>query len=1082
MKTIVTLIKHSLLKPFIFIVFLSLLLPGASTPIKPKLYKQMEFRFIGPQGNRYIAVCGIPGDPLVYYAGSASGGIFKSTDGGTHWRPVFDDHPVASIGSIAAAPSDSNIVWAGTGEISIRSNVSQGMGIFKSSDAGASWTNMGLKETGRIGRIIIHPTNPDIVYAAAMGHCYGPQQERGVFRTMDGGKTWKRVLFVDENTGCSDIVMAPDNPRVLLAGMWPMHIWPWLERKSGGPGGGIHLSSDGGSTWKHLKENGLPKPPLGKIALAVSPDNPNRIYALIESKEGVLWRSDSKGQSWRPVNRSHELTQRPAYYTRCAVSPNDFNEVYFLATQFSVSLDGGETHKTISYKQSPGGDHHDMWIDPQNPDRMVVGSDLCVSISLNRGKTWDKVILPTAQMYHVAVDNRVPYLVYGNRQDGPSTHGPSNSLTGATIPSGMWKPVGGCECGFAVPDPVDTHIVWSGCFEGMLDRFDLNTGQGRAVGVWPDSCLGWAAEKLKYRFQWTFPIVISPHDHNTVYVGSQYVHRTINGGHKWTIISPDLTTNDKSKQHPFGGLTRDDESTYSCCIFAIAESPLAKGLIWVGTNDGQVQVTRDGGKQWTNVTKNIPKLPKMGVVSNIEPSRYEAGACYISVDTHYTNNRDPYLYKTSNYGKKWKRIDAGIPRSSLSYTHCIREDPRRKGMLYAGTENALYMSLDDGKKWLPLQHKLPHAPVHWMVVQEHFNDLVVGTYGRGFYILDDITPLRKLDPEVLDSDVYLFKPRQAYRFLMKGEPMVDPDDPSVGFNPPYGASIHYYLKTKPKGPITLTILDEKGQTVSVMKSAKENQPGLTPLEESEIEKPDIKLPKKEGINRVWWNLFYDKTKTIKLRTPPPGAPYVRTQSNGWRPLKSYAEPVQVWAAPGTYTVKLDVDGQTFTQTLLVKQDPNSPASEPEVKKQVELALEVRDQVNRLSSMVNRIEWTRKQLLDLVDILTGEKDARPVIDEAKRLDQKLLDIEKYLFQVKMTGSRDDILRLPARLHYKLFALAYGIGQSDYPPTTQQLEVYRMYREQLDSFEARLEHILTKDLDAFHRVLKARDLSPVIRKMD
>lgn len=1046
--------------------------------IKPELYEQLGFRFIGPQGNRVIAVCGIPGDPLVYYAGSASGGIFKTTDGGTHWRPIFDGQPVSSIGSIAVAPSDTNIVWAGTGEISIRSNVSQGMGIYKSTDAGHTWKCMGLKKTGRIGRVLIHPQNPDIVFAAAMGHCYGPQQERGVFRTSDGGKSWSRVLFVDENTGCSDIVMAPDNPRILVAGMWPMRIWPWLERKSGGPGGGLHLSNDGGNTWTHLKDHGLPKPPLGKIALAASPDNPDRFYALIESKEGVLWRSDNKGNNWKPVNRSHTLTQRPAYYTRCAVSPDNANEVYFLATEYVISVDGGETHRIVSQGKQPGGDHHDMWIDPKNSHRMIVASDLCVSISHNRGKTWDKIILPIAQMYHVAVDNRIPYYVYGNRQDGPSTRGPSNSLTGGSIPSALWRPVGGCECGFAVPDPVDTHIVWTGCFEGMLDRFDLRTMQGRAVGVWPDSCLGWAAEDLKFRFQWTFPIVISPHDHRTVYVGSQYVHRTSDGGHSWTIISPDLTSNDKSKQRPFGGLTRDDESTYSCCIFAIAESPVQKDLIWVGTNDGRVQLTRDGGKNWTNLTKRIPRFPDMGVVSNIEASRYDAGTCYISVDTHYTNIRDPYLYKTADYGKTWKRIDAGIPRSALSYTHCIREDPVRKGMLYAGTENALYMSLNDGKTWLPLQHKLPHAPVHWMVVQEHFNDLVVGTYGRGFYILDDITPLRRLDPEVLEASAYLFKPRPAYRFLRKDAPMTDPDDYCAGKNPPYGAAINYYLKNKPKGEITLTVRDDKGNTVRTMTSVAKPDIAPTPMEAAEQEKPSVKLSKKKGINRVWWNLRYDKPPIVKLRTPPPGADFVRTQSNGWRPMPGYAQPIPVLAAPGKYTVQLKVDGKTYKQALTVKQDPNSPASLADIHKQVDLLLKIDKLITRLTNMIGQTEWVRKQLRDMTDVIKDRKDLKKIKDEIKLLDKKILDIEQYLFQVYMTESSNDILRLPCRLYYKLFALAAGIGQSDFPPTTQQIEVYEMFRERIKGYRKQLDHILEKDLARFRQLLQSHGLGAII----
>lgn len=1052
-----------------------------SPSIKPELYRQLAYRFIGPQGNRVIAVYGVPGDPKTYYAGAASGGIFKTEDGGIHWEPIFDSQPVSSIGSLAVAATDPNIVWAGTGEISIRSNVSQGMGIYKSSDAGKTWTCMGLEKTGRIGRIVIHPRNPDIVFAAAMGHCYGPQQERGVYRTTDGGITWKRVLFVDENTGCSDIVINPGNPRFLLAGMWPMRIWPWLERKSGGPGGGVYISRDSGESWEHLKNNGLPEAPLGKIALAASPDNPDRVYALIESPNGVLWRSDDRGENWQLTSKSHELTMRPAYYTRCAVSPDNANEVYFLATFYCISLDGGKTHNVIHGEQAPGGDHHDMWIDPLDPDRMIVASDLYISITTNRGKTWDQVVLPIAQMYHVAVDNRIPYYVYGNRQDGPSTHGPSNSLTGRTIPSGMWSQVGGCECGFAVPDPINPDIVWSGCFEGMLDRYDRRTGQKRQVSVWPDSCLGWAAEDLKYRFQWTFPVTISPHDNNKIYVGSQYVHQTVDNGHSWTIISPDLSTNNKDYQRPFGGITRDDESTYSCCIFAIAESPLEKGLIWAGTNDGQVQVSRNSGKSWTNVTKNIPKLPPMGIISNMEPSRYHAGTCYISVDLHNANNRDPYIFKTADYGKTWSRISATIPSSPLSYVHCVREDPVRKGMLYAGTENALYISFNDGKRWLPLQNNLPPAPVHWLVIQEHFNDLVVGTYGRGFYILDDVTPLQQLSPERLAANVYLFAPRPAYRFIPKDEPMTDPDDPSEGFNPPYGASINYYLKEEPEEEISLTILDNKGRIAAVLKSTKEADEEPDPADEyAGEERFRGELTKKAGLNRVWWNLSYDKSDTVKLRTSPPGAPFVKMYANSWRPLKGTGEPIEVLAAPGIYTLKLDVAGKTYTQKLTLRKDPNSPVSDSEIAKQVNLLLKIRDEMNGMVKMINRIEWLRKQLQDLRAVLKGEKDIEAVINTSKTIEEKLLAIEGELFQVNLTGSRDDILRFPCKLYYKLYSLAGGIGQSDYPPTTQQIEVYKMFKKRLDGYRKQINEIIDQDFPAFHKQLKQKHITPIFVK--
>ncbi|KPJ92506.1 MAG: hypothetical protein AMS18_07285, partial [Gemmatimonas sp. SG8_17] len=540
--------------------------PQDASQLGGEFFSQLGYRHIGPVGNRVSAVVGVPGDPNTYYFGGASGGVFKSVDGGVHWEPVFDDQPAASIGALAIDPSNSNVVWAGTGEAHIRSNVSIGNGIYKSTDGGKTWSHMGLDSTGRISRIVIHPTHPDVVFAAALGHLYGPQEERGVFRTTDGGETWERVLFVDENTGASDIVMDPNNPRILFAGMWQMVIWTW-GRQSGGPGSGLYTSRDGGDSWEQLSGNGLPKPPLGKIALAMSPDNSDRVFALIETNsnrdfaelddhQGVLWRSDDGGESWRMVNGDHTLVQRPHYYSRVVAAPDDHNEVHFLATSHTTSLDGG---LTIT-RGGAGGDNHDMWIDPLIPDRMVVGNDGGISISTTRGSSWMRPRLPIAQMYHVFTDNQIPYFVYGNRQDGASHRGPSNSLTGSTIPIGVWHSVGGCESGFAVPDPVDNNIVWSGCYEGILDRYDRRTGHARNVSVWPDDPEGWPAAPLEYRFQWTFPIAISPHDHTKVYVGSQHVHQTSNGGHSWSVISPDLTTNDKSRQQKTGGLTPDDAS------------------------------------------------------------------------------------------------------------------------------------------------------------------------------------------------------------------------------------------------------------------------------------------------------------------------------------------------------------------------------------------------------------------------------------------------------------------------------------------------------------------------------------------
>ncbi len=1035
-----------------------------SDGLGPSLWNQLLYRHIGPVGNRVSAVTGVPGDPNIYYIGSASGGVFKSTDGGVQWEPIFDDQPAASIGSLALDPVNPNIVWVGTGETFIRSNVSIGNGIYKSTDGGKHWTHMGLDKTGRIGRIVIDPTNPDIVLAAAMGHLYGPQQERGVFRTTDGGTTWDRVLFVDENTGASDIVMDPNNSKILFAGMWQMVIHTW-GRVSGGPGSGLYMSRDGGATWQHLTGHGLPKPPLGKIGLSMSADNSSRVYALIETNsnrafaelnehQGVLWRSDNGGDSWRMVNGDHTLAQRPLYYTRATVAPDDHNEIHFLSTAHTISLDGGLSIE----RGNAGGDNHDMWIDPLLPDRMIVGHDGGVSISTTRGKSWLRPRLPIAQMYHVYTDNAIPYNVFGNRQDGASHRGPSNSLSGGTIPIGAWHSVGGCESGFAVPDPEDSNITYAGCYEGILERFDLSTGHSRNISVLPDNPEGWPAGELEYRFQWTFPITISPHDHTTVYVGSQHVHLTNDGGHSWTVISPDLTTNDKSKQEKTGGLTPDDSSpTYAAVLFAIAESPLEQGLIWTGSNDGLVHVTRDGGMNWTNVTNNIPDLPPWGTISNIEPSRYDAGTCYITVDFHQVNNTDPFVYRTTDYGKSWKSISSDIPRSVFSYAHVVREDPARKGLLYLGTENGLYVSFNDGAHWNSLQSNLPHAPVHWLTIQEQFNDLVVSTYGRGFWILDDITPLQQLTDDVLASNIHIFAPRPAYRFRNKGRSVSQPDDPGAGRNPRYGASINYYLKSKPDKGVKIEILDQDGVLLKELGSA----------------------PSDSGINRVYWDLRYEASKTPRMRTKVIEHSHVTIGDDGWRPAGEGGR-VAPLAAPGKYTVRLTVGDDEFAQTLTVLKDPNSAGSDADIKKQVAVLLELRSEANAVVDLINTIESVREQIHEWKELVGDKDNGNEIETTGEEISKKLIGLEMSLTDLRMSGglAGQDRLRWPRQLYAKITSLAGYIGGSDFLPTTQQIEVHERYKVLLRTYQERFQTIEQQDIVAYNRLLSEAGIQSVV----
>ena len=1081
------------------------LLPAQQSPISPEVYGQLKYRYIGPEGNRATAVAGVPGRPNIWYVGAASGGIFKSRDGGIHWDPIFDSEAVASIGSLAVAASDQNILWAGTGESFIRSHISVGQGIYKSMDAGKTWSLMGLDKVGRIGRVEIDPRNPDVVLACALGHAYGPQPERGVFRTADGGKTWDKVLFVDENTGCSDMGMDPNNPRILFAGMWQIEIHTW-GRTSGGPGSGLFKSTDGGVTWKRLEGHGLPHSPVGRIAVRVAKKDSNRVYAEIETGDGVpqpnsvgqlgqLWRSDDGGENWEMVNSDRQLRGRTHYYTRTEIAPDNENEVFFFSASFSRTLDGG--HTLTKMPSNPGGDNHEMWIDPTDGDRMAVVNDGGVNISVNRGSSWNHVNLPIAQIYHVTVDDQIPYFVYGNRQDGPSWRGPSNSLqfggySGNSIPRGAWHPVAGGESGFAMPDPADNNIIWStgtgsGSIGGTVTRFDERTHQNREVEVWPDYVAGAPAAEVKYRFNWEFPIAISPHDHNKVYVGSQFVHVTTDGGNSWQIISPDLTRNDKSRQQISGGLTPDNIGVeYAGVIFALTESPKEAGLIWVGTNDGLVQVTRDGGKNWSNVTKNLPDLPEWGTVDNIEASRYDAGTAYLTVDGHQVNVRDPFVYKTADYGKTWTLITGRIPHNMLSYAHCVREDPVRKGFLYLGTEGGLYVSFDDGKNWQPLQSGLPHAPVYWLTVQERFHDLAVATYGRGFWILDDITALEQFTPEVGAARAHLFAPRDAYRFKEVAQPAAVEYDPTTGKNPPYGASINFYLKSNlgEKDVAKLTVTDAGGKKV------REIECRAPKLGAAEVKKPpededfpDVEPPPcetKAGINRVWWDLRSDRSTEIRLRTTPLYAPDVPLGPEGWRKPPAVGR-MAVLALPGTYTVTLNVGEEKFTQKLTVLKDPHTAGSGIDIQAQTREQTALYDEMNALAATVNQIESLRAQLVALGKELGTDDTSKPVRKATDDLGEKLAGIEGTLLQLKLTGRGQDDCRWSPMLLQKVNYLFNQLeGSADFPPTTQQTAVREELKERGDKAAQDFQQFMGKDLEAFNALLREHNIGNIYLK--
>ena len=1047
---------------------------AAAVPaIASEVYRSLPWRYIGPEGNRFTSAAGIPGDPLTYYVGAASGGIYKTTDGGVNWDAIFDDQPVQSIGSLAVSRSDANVVWAGTGEAHIRSHISLGQGVYKSLDAGRSWSLMGLEKTGRVARMVIHPTNPDIVLACALGTAYGPQPERGVFRSTDGGATWTKVLFVDEKTGCSDLAMDPRNPRVMFAGMWQIEIHTW-GRSSGGPGSGLFMSRDGGATWKRLTGRGLPTKPFGKVALAIAPSNPDRVFAMIETGDGVpwngeatesgqVWRSDDAGENWRMINADRDAMGRAHYYSRTVVSSDNENEMYFLTASFAKSIDGGRSLSVLTRAEAPGGDHHDMWIDPTNGARMIVAHDQGLSISSNRGKTWFRQRLGNAQIYHVTVDNEIPYNVLGNKQDEPSYRGPSNSRVqggggggggDGVISRGMWHSVGGGESGWATPDPTNSKLIWStasgsGMVGGIVVRFEEDRRQFRNVEVWPQQLNGAPADH-KYRFVWDAPLQISPHDHNTIYTGSQHVHRTQDGGQSWQVISPDLTLNDKSRQQSSGGLTADNIGVeYSGVVYGLAESAKTKGEIWAGTNDGQLQLTRDNGATWTNVTKNIPNLPAWGSLRSVAPSRHVAGTTYLTVDFHQEDNRDPFVYKTTDYGKTWRSITTGLPRNMISYAKIIVEDPVRRGLLYLGTESAIFVSFDDGDSWQSLQNNLPHAPVSGIVVQEHFSDLVISTYGRGFWIMDDITPLRELNSAMLARPVNFFAPRAAYRFRSITAPSTTYDDPTVGANPRYGASLTYFLKAPVTGAVTMTIADAKGTVVRTMTGTNT-----------------------AGLNRVHWDLRYEPSAEVRLQTSPMYAAHIIT------PLEGRVAPgtsqLSILAPPGTYTVTLRAAGTQQSQALEVRKDPNSGGTEGDIAAQTTALLALRASLNAAAEAVRRVESVRLQL---------EAVARTVDDAALKratadLGSQLVDAEMNLVDLRQTGTGQDGVRFGSKLISKLGYLSGGVSSSDFRPTDSQEEVRVLLGEQLRGHLQRIDTLLGVELDRLNALLRTRSIPNII----
>jgi photosystem II stability/assembly factor-like uncharacterized protein len=1070
-----------------------------------------EFQYMGPaNGGRIASVSGVVGDPSTWYMGSASGGVWKSADSGRTFVPVFDSMPVQAIGALATAPSERGTVWAGTGEAwAVRDADVMGDGIYKSTDAGKTWTNMGLRETGRIGRIIVNPTNANIVYVCALGRATGPQQERGVYRTTDGGRTWKRVLFVDDGTGCSGLTLDQKNPDVLFAGMWQvvMHTWVML---GGGPSSGLYVSRDGGDTWSRITDAGLPKSPLGKIDVAVAPTNSNRVYALIQTvNQGSVWRSDDAGHTWHVVNWSRPLTGRAGYYIDIKVSPGNPDEVYVANSSFWQSTDGGKTFKTVPW----GGDTHDIWMDPTNPDILSLTDDLGAHITFDHGKNFTGVALPNGQMYHVAADEQVPYWIYSNRQDdsnpmrgasdspirtftprrrpGPeetprpdssrrdstrraaggrdtaaaagrasrgfspaAAGGPPESF-GNTFNRTPWDVgMGGCESGFTIPDVVDPNIVWATCYGDQVTRWDARIKVAHSVSPWRHT-LDWPPNDAKYRCHWTPPLAVDPFDHKTVYYGCQVIFRTSDEGQHWTVISPDLSTRDPSRVVSSGGLVGDNLGQfYGEVVFAIAPSEIRKGLIWAGTNDGKVWYTSDGGGHWNDVTKNINGLPVWGTVRKIEPSHFDPATAYVAVDFHIMDNRKPYIYKTTDYGKTWTNITGDLPATSpLDYVMAVTENPNRRGMLFAGTGHGFYYSLNDGAHWVQFRSGLPAAPVDWIVVPKHWHDVVVSTYGRGLYILRDVTALEQGAGATTASTPRLFTPQMGYRQSRTGRAEFTFEMPNAENN------------------VSLQITDAAGKEVRA-----------------------YHMRTRAGLNRVPWDMHYLPAPQVELRTVAPDNPHIFDEPRfGGRPTR----PILHWgieaplrtgplAAPGKYTVRLTAGGQSWTQPFEVIRDPAVPATDADLVASTKAQVRVRDDMAEAVDMINKIEIMRKQIADEREAPGATAD---VTGALAKLDARMLEVEHQLLTRSDLESDDKYFEQAAKVYTGLLWLSgeLGNGAGDVAggagkrPTAQAMNTLAELETGLASARTAFTALLSHDVPAFNAEMKGRvtAISPVLR---
>jgi photosystem II stability/assembly factor-like uncharacterized protein len=1044
---------------------------GESTSTRPQTdaLKVLQWRQIGPfRGGRSVAVAGVASQPMVFYFGGVGGGVWKTTDGGINWQAVSDGSVfgTASIGAIGLSDSDQNVVYVGTGESPIRGNVSHGDGVYKSTDGGKTWKHIGLEDTRQISRIRVHPRNPDIVFVAAQGHVWAPNADRGVFRSKDGGKTWQKVLFRSDKAGACDLIIDPTNPNVIYAGFWEVYRKPWTL-ESGGPGSGIFKSTDGGDTWTEITRNpGLPRGTIGIVGITVSPANPDRLWAIVEAEDGGVFRSDNGGRTWTKTNEQRNLRQRAWYYSRIYADPKNADEVYVLNTGFYRSNDGGRTFTGIGV---PHGDNHDLWIAPDDPNRMIESNDGGANVSFNGGRSWSEQDQPTAQFYRVAVDNDFPYHVYGAQQDNSTVRIASRTTSGA-ITREDWFDVGGGESGWIAPSPKDSEIIFAGSYDGLTTRYDHHTDQLRDVNPYPNNPMGWGAGDIKYRFQWNFPLVFSPHDGSTLYAAANVLFKSMNEGQSWEVISPDLTRNDKSKQGASGGpITKDNTSIeYYDTIFTVMESPVTAGTIWSGSDDGLVYVTRDGGKNWSNVTPPKDMMPEWIQINLLDASPFDAGTAYVAATMYKFDDYKPYLYKTSDYGKTWKKITNGIPDGA--FTRVIREDPDKRGLLYAGTETGIYVSFDDGANWQSMQFDLPVTPITDLVIQKRERELVAATEGRSFWIFDDLPMLHQLMDAggfKAANDSHLFKPKEAYR-MPGGGGFQLPPTATVGRNPAGGVVVHYSLKARPTTDVVLEFLDSNGKSVRKFTGrlprqgagagAAEPQPSAPSSEDEGFFGSPARVSTDVGLNRFVWDLRYPDATRF------PGMILWAGETRGPH------------VVPGNYQVKLTVDGQTMTQTFEVKPDPRLTTTAADYAKQLDLSLKIRDKLSETHNAIIQIRDVKKQIDDLVKRVGGPGT---IADSGRSLIRKLTDVEEALYQTKNQSSQDP-LNFPIRLNNKLAALAGVVSRSETPPTDQSYAVYDELAAQIDAQLQKLSQIMKTDVPAFNQSVREANIPAVVVK--